>query len=611
MIGDVGSPLQLEGAVSDRPLGLTLAALGLGGRTGQITVTQRDSAYRIAFVRGAIVGATSPLPADSLVRVALTTRLVTAAQVGELTRKIYSAPAKDELKVLAEAASLTPEQARGLRRRVIIQRASRAFALEQGVLRFDEQIEIPITVEVEVDVRAVIYAGARYNLAAPRLAIELRQLGSRFVLRPEAEPLLERFDLPAEEVPVVEALRGGTSAAELEAVARELDPRSIQAVIYALACCGALAPCDPPRAAAMSNALTDTSELSVARTPTPREPTLTRTPTPREPTLTRTPTPREPTVSRTPTPREPTVSRTPTPRDSTVAGTTAGTTARAGRISYAPITRREAITVPAVVVSRAQTRGVTESFAEVRATTVRPNPLAKAEIESLIATRCELLDRGADHFALLGVPFGAHADAVRAAYVELARYLRPEKLAELRIVDHEFDARRLFAQVCIAFTVLTDPVRRADYLRTLRAATEPGPLDKKSLAREAYRRGELLLRADEPQKAVRELKKCCELDPHDVDAFALLGWATFCAASDKSIVASETRRALERAIYKSSRPEVAWFYLGRVERMLGRDSTALHHFREVLKLDPKHADAAAEIRVLEVRLGGAKTSRTR
>jgi cytochrome c-type biogenesis protein CcmH/NrfG len=126
--------------------------------------------------------------------------------------------------------------------------------------------------------------------------------------------------------------------------------------------------------------------------------------------------------------------------------------------------------------------------------------------------------------------------------------------------------------------------------------------DRKTLAAEAYQRGQAALRADQPVKAVVDLAEAVELAPHDVDYGALLGWARFCASSDKAAVVAETRRALERAIHRSTRPEIARFYLGRVERMVGRDQLALHHFREVLELVPGHTDAASEIRVLEARL---------
>ena len=81
----------------------------------------------------------------------------------------------------------------------------------------------------------------------------------------------------------------------------------------------------------------------------------------------------------------------------------------------------------------------------------------------------------------------------------------------------------------------------------------------------------------------------------------MLAWAKFCAASDKQLIAVETRKVLERAVARSPKPMMARFYLGRVERMLGRVREALFHFQQVIEIEPGHADAAAEIRVLALR----------
>jgi len=532
-------------SVVDRPWGVTLGVLGLEDRTATLTLHAADhKLYRVAFFRGAVVGATSPLAVDSVVRVALTGSFIVPAQVGELTRRVFSAPEQDEIKAVVEAASLSPEQGCDLSRRVILQRAARTFSIEQGELEVEDKITIPISLESEIDVRSVIYLGARMNLSADRLASDLRGFGSQFVLRPEALDELARFDFTEADQPILDALVIGTSLPELEATHRELDPRRAQAVMYALASCDAIT-------------VTPAMHATLARTPTLREPTVSRVPTPREPTISRVPTPREPTYSHLPA-------------------------------------KSQARTISAPVVTRA----MTEAFTEGRTTTIRPSPLTASEVLALIATRTAMLDQGTDHFSLLGIPIGAHVDAVRAAYVELARNLRPDRLAELGIEDPELEAQRLFAQVGIAFTVLTNAVRREQYLATLEARARP---DKKAMARDAFRRGEVALRAEQPAKAVVELRTACELDPSDIDYFGMLGWATFCAAADKSIVAAEVRRALERAILKSPQPEVARFYLGRVERMLGRDDVAVRHFREVLQLQPGHPEASSELRVLESR----------
>ena len=121
-------------------------------------------------------------------------------------------------------------------------------------------------------------------------------------------------------------------------------------------------------------------------------------------------------------------------------------------------------------------------------------------------------------------------------------------------------------------------------------------------AEEAFKRGERAIKREDIAGAISELRQACELNPKHADYQATYAWATFCAAPDKERVAAETRKALEKAIHRSDKPEIARFYLGRVERMLGRDREALRHFHEVLLLVPNHAEAASEVRVIEARL---------
>lgn len=126
------------------------------------------------------------------------------------------------------------------------------------------------------------------------------------------------------------------------------------------------------------------------------------------------------------------------------------------------------------------------------------------------------------------------------------------------------------------------------------------------LADEAFQRGIMALRRDDVVEAVVELIRATELSPMDVDYAAMLAWAKFCAAPDKNAIALDTRKTLERAIRKSDKPMMARFYLGRVERILGRVREALVHFKQVLDLEPGHADAAAEVRMLEPRMAGRR-----
>jgi tetratricopeptide (TPR) repeat protein len=244
------------------------------------------------------------------------------------------------------------------------------------------------------------------------------------------------------------------------------------------------------------------------------------------------------------------------------------------------------------------------------------NPQQTADVRALIKKHLELLKKRADHFTLLGAHIDATPDEIRKKYFGLARQLHPDRLSALGIPDENKDAQRLFAQVNTAFAVVSDPARRQEYSSVLRRGGEAAIAAEEARAEEmaqriidaeeAFRRGEAALRRDDLRAALGELAHAIELNPDEVDYVALQSWAKFCAAPDKMAIASSTRVQLDRAIGKSPRSVTPRFYLGRVERMLGRDADALKHFKEVLRLEPHHVEAASEARVIEQRLDGAR-----
>jgi tetratricopeptide (TPR) repeat protein len=172
----------------------------------------------------------------------------------------------------------------------------------------------------------------------------------------------------------------------------------------------------------------------------------------------------------------------------------------------------------------------------------------------------------------------------------------PELEARYRDIDPRTVHAAIYALVACGTARVLAPARAPTPMAIPRTKTNP------ELAAEAAERAQRALKNEQVQDAVAELERAVALVPTDVDYSALLGWALFCAAQDKLSVAAETKKLLERALHRSARPHLARFYLGRVERMLGRDREALHHFHAVLMLEPNHRDASAEVRVLEARL---------
>ena len=107
--------------------------------------------------------------------------------------------------------------------------------------------------------------------------------------------------------------------------------------------------------------------------------------------------------------------------------------------------------------------------------------------------------------------------------------------------------------------------------------------DNSAAAEEAFKRGELAMKRDQPGEAVLEFKTACDLNPNEVDYAAMLAWAKFCAAGDKAAIGADTRKALRfyrlpperRAEIESARqvarnyPEVVY-----INRMLRRREKA-------------------------------------
>jgi len=569
---------EVRGNITDRPWGITLGAIAARRHTGQLTVESDGKRYATAFTDGAIVAATSPLAADAIARVALTNHFITSTQVGDITRRLALSPDRDEVDVLVDTIRCSPDQAGKLRRRLVAQRAARTFSLEQGDFVLEDRITIPVYAGVTIDHRYAIYLGVRTNLSEQRLIDDLRQLGPHFVLRPDAIQALPFFGFEPSAHPVLEALKAGTSLPELEAANRDLDPRLAQAVIYALASCGAC----------VLSPRTATSQPGAPRAAPPPPPRDPGPPRPR----TASSSPAVPASARARTPTSPAAPRTVVPSPTTYSSTTA---------------QDSGTNTPAATRPRAQT-----DHGASRAQPAPPPSTARAPTPALpMPAR---------------TPTPAVSTAARSR-TPTGTTTSPPRPAVTRVPTSDADVVRSFAeqhtpggfldQRTPGFGVQYTPAdQRTSSHQAVPRAYGSGPTpsrvstDTAIAAEEAFKRGELAMKRDQPGEAILEYKAACDLNPNEVDYAAMFAWAMFCAAGDKAAVGGETRKALERAVFKSYRPERARFYLGRVERMLGRDKEALQHFQEVLALKPNHGDAASEVRAIEARLQAASKTGT-
>ena len=636
--------MEVKGSVTDRPWGMTLGAIASRRHTGQLTLDSDGKRYCIAFSDGAIVAASSPLAADAIARIALTNHFITSTQVPEITRRLALSPERDEVDVLADAIRCSADQVVKLRRRLVAQRAARTFSLEHGDFVLDDRISLPVFADVAIDHRHAIYLGVRTNVSEQRLIDDLRQLGAFFVLKPEAVDELPRFGFEPGANPVLEALKLGTSLPELEAAHRELDPRFAQAIIYALVSC----------TACVISPRTMTAPPSVARaaTPSPRERATPRTTTGSSkpgPSVARTATPPR-ADGRTTT--SPFASRTSTASPTAYSGgaaNDAGTntpaatrprtqsdpgSARAAAASQPPPAgRAQTPAAPASGRTRTPTpsAGGAPTAGRTRAPTAPPpdarppRPLdaaaalppspGRSDTEETVKFGDTPTPSPLTPLANTAVTFGEpHPTRAATATGAATGVPGPRTVAPRPPTPSDADTVRGFAdQRTPGFSDQRTP-SDPGFSRTPTGTPGKGPTpsrvstDSADAADAAFKRGESAMKRDQPGEAILEYKTACDLNPNEVDYAGMLAWAKFCAAGDKAAIGAETRKVLERAVFKSQRPERARFYLGRVERMLGRDKEALRHFQEVLDLKPNHAEAASEVRAIEARIQAGKGS---
>jgi hypothetical protein len=573
-----------RGSITDRPWGMTLFALARREHSGEILVLSEVGTFRIAMRRGGIVGATCPRLGDVATRVASAGGFLSAAWASEATRRIAQAPNRDPIDVIVDIERLTPDRALRLRRRVIAQAAARTFALERGDFTVNNETSLDGMSGLPIDVRAVVYLASRAILDPGRIAIELAPYGTRFALSAEADDSLARFGFGDAERPVLEALAGGAGLAELSAALPALDPRIVHGVVYAVVTCLACAATTAPEGAhrigrgtpmlaytadasgsdsglihipeptmppPMSTPRTTTPPPS-RLTPAPTLPTRPRTTSPSMPVPSRTGTASMPVPSRTATPSSPVLSRTGTPSMPVPSRT--ATPSIPAQPRTAPTTAAPRAASPSSPApSRTTTRAASSSGSIPTRTTA---PMRSASPSAPLPSRTTTPPSGPTRSGAgptTPVPPGTVPGVGGAAP-------RPD--------------------------------------------TTPPPVGDGHAA--VFARGRQALDRDDLAVAVRELRKAVELAPEVYEYQAMLAWAQFRNADDREAIAHEVRQTLMRAIVKSTNPDAARFYLGRVERMLGRDREALRHFQIVLEEQPRNAEAAAEIRYLENRLNSRR-----
>lgn len=153
-----------------------------------------------------------------------------------------------------------------------------------------------------------------------------------------------------------------------------------------------------------------------------------------------------------------------------------------------------------------------------------PEDRMRAAIEDFVERAYDALDQ-TDYYRVLGMSSASTERDIRDAYYKLAARLHPDIHGEE--VDPRFRQRltTVFSRVVEAYRVLSDPVRRQEYDRTLargdmrmaagptrpKSRTEEGPTD--AHARKFWLLARQALDAGDPRAAIMNLRIAMSTEP--------------------------------------------------------------------------------------------------
>ena len=209
------------------------------------------------------------------------------------------------------------------------------------------------------------------------------------------------------------------------------------------------------------------------------------------------------------------------------------------------------------------------------------------------------IESGADYFTVLGISRSASADEVKAAFVELAKTFHPDRVpASLQHLSAKVKA--VFHSVREAYETLQSDSKRASYEASIRSEKAPEQRSNPPAeALEAAKLAEALLRKRDYLGAEQEYHRAYLLDPK-ATYLAAEAWAVYMDPSRRD-QAPRTRQMMADAIKKDAGCERAHYQLGVIARVEGDMDRAEQHFRETVRLNPKHLEANQELRLIQMR----------
>jgi curved DNA-binding protein CbpA len=234
---------------------------------------------------------------------------------------------------------------------------------------------------------------------------------------------------------------------------------------------------------------------------------------------------------------------------------------------------------------------------------LQPPPLTDEEKAFLSDARARVkIAPKQDAYARLGVPQTAPQEQIRTAYLLLVKKFHPDRAqSSPGLILAQAELQTLFGLLRDAYERVGSREARAEY----DASGRQDPKAQQQLrnradeARLSMKKGEVFLKKRDHESAMRELRRAVDLDP-SAEALSLLAWGLVSDRNAQAATRDEALNLVTRALKADLQNARAHYVAGVLKRTTEPES-ALMHFKHCVELDPRNADAALELRLLERR----------
>jgi hypothetical protein len=211
--------------------------------------------------------------------------------------------------------------------------------------------------------------------------------------------------------------------------------------------------------------------------------------------------------------------------------------------------------------------------------------------------------KGQTYFEVLGIAKDADVNAVKVAYLKAARSFHPDTVPTDAPPEHAKAKADIFAVISDANRTLSDAKLREEYVGELAAGGTGSKIDMEKLLRaeERFSRGQVLANSNNRKyaDAVKLFDEAIELFAEEGAYFSWRAYAKYMALGDKAVAKKEAQRDLDVGLKMSPNVDQGHYTLGLIARDAGDKRAAKSHFEKCLLLNPRHIDAARELRTMK------------